>query len=147
VKLSPNLGTILVIVAAISVGMFAWTSVDVRAIGRTDPKRAATHKLPWGNFSETYSDGSAVGLMVGSSKREAIGAADAGGFIVQPSCWGDSRAGGASLYETSELRKMMLRQPVLCFEEAHDLRKGLIVRFHRDRVASIEVYYINSESL
>jgi hypothetical protein len=76
----------------------AFTSVDIRMIGRTDPKRAANYRLPWFNFSETYANGRALGIEIGSSKLEAIRAADRAGFVVRPSGWGDDRAGGADLY-------------------------------------------------
>lgn len=61
------------------------------------------------NFSETYFDGVALGIAVGSTKGEAIEAAERGGFEVSLSSLGDSRAGGAGLYEKSELLAAMLR--------------------------------------
>jgi hypothetical protein len=141
---------ILIVAAALGVigaGALAWRSIDVSEIGRTDPRRAANYRLPWGNFSEIYTDGSALGVVIGSTKRVAITTAERGGFVVQPSCWDDSRAGGASLYERSDLLATMLHQSILCFSDPQDLKKGMIIRFRNDRVVSIEVYYINSESI
>jgi hypothetical protein len=137
----------LVLIAAAAVGVIAWRSVDVREMGRSDPKRAANYRLPWSNFSETYTDGTALGVKVGSTKGETIKAAEGGRFVVEPSCWDDGRAGGASLYERSVLLATMLRQSTLCFSDSRDLRRGMIIRFRADRVASINVYYINSEAL
>lgn len=127
-------------------GAFALNSVDSREIGRTNPQRAANYRPPWFNFSETYSKGAALGVTVGSTKAEAIEAAEQAGLIVQPVCWGDDRAGGATLYERAELLAVMLRQSKLCFSY---LSKpgGMIVDFHDDRVRSVEVYYVNFEAI
>lgn len=125
----------------------ALAAVDAREIGRNDPKRAAHYRPPLFNFSETYRDGVVLGVAVGSTKAEAIEAAERAGFTVSPSGWGDDRAGGASLYERSELVATMLRQPYLDFNDAHDLKGGMIVDFRGDRVAAIRVYYINFEAI
>jgi hypothetical protein len=128
------------------VAMFALGSVDTREIGRSDPKSAANYRVPLRNFSETYTDGVALGISVGSAKAEAIAAAERGGFKVSPSGWGDSRAGASDLYEKRELLAMMLRQPYLIFDHAKD-RTAMIVEFRGDHVAAVKVYYINFEAI
>ena len=122
-------------------------ATHAREIGRSDPKMAANYRLPWFNFSETYIDGLALGVAVGSTKSEAIDAAERAGFTVQPGGWGDNRAGGAGLYERADLVAKMLRQPTLSFYDAGDLKRGMIVDFRGDRVAAIRVHYINFEAI
>jgi hypothetical protein len=56
---------------------------------------------------------------------------------------GDSRAEGTELYGRSELIAMMLRQQQLCYYDANDLKKGLIVDFLSGRVAVLNVYDIS----
>ena len=138
---------ILTIFSIAAVGAVTFAAADVREIGRSDPKRAANYRLPLFNFSETYTDGVALDVAIGSTKAEAIRAAERTGLTVQPSGWGDSRAGGADLYERSELVATMLRQPYLAFYDAADLKRGMIVDFRGDRVAAIRVYYINFEAI
>ena len=67
---------VLATVTVAGIAAIAFTSVDARAIGRTDPKRAAHYRLPWFNFSETYTDGQALGWHNGSA---AASTAPAGG--------------------------------------------------------------------
>jgi hypothetical protein len=140
-----------VILGGIATSMLAATlafaSVDVREIGRSNPKRAANYRLPWFNFNETYADGEALGVVVGSTKAEAIQAAERAGLIVGPSGWGDNRAGGASLYDRQTLLATMLRQPYLNFHDQGDGRRGMTIHFRGDRVARIDVYYINMEAI
>ena len=137
--------------AAVTVGAVAvvtsaaFSYVGARELGRSDPKQAANYRLPWFNFSETYTDGVALGIVLGSTKAEAIEAAERDGFTVEPSGWGDNRAGGADLYDRSTLHATMLRQPSLSFYDATDLSRVMIVRFREDRVASVDVHYINNE--
>ncbi len=88
-----------------------------------------------------------MGVAVGSTKVEAIKAAERGHLTVQPSGWGDSRAGGAELYERSELVATMLRQPYLAFYDPDDLKRGMIVDFKDNRVVAIRVHYINFEAI
>lgn len=142
-KVIGSITTVLVLALA---GSVALASVNVREIGRSNPKKAANYRLPWRNFSETYVDGSVLGVVVGSTKSEAIQAAERGGFTVGPSGWGDNRAGGATLYERPTLLATMLRQPYLNFNDEADLRRGMIVHFRGDRVTSVDVYYINTEA-
>jgi hypothetical protein len=127
--------------------MIAIASVDVREIGRSNPKKAANYRLPWFNFSETYVDGDVQGVVVGSTKMEAIQAAERAGLTVGPSGWGDNRAGGASLYDRQTLLATMLRQPYLNFHDAGDVRRGMTIHFRDDRVTSIKVHYINTEAI
>ncbi len=137
----------VIALAAVGVAVVALGSVDARQIGRTDPKRAANYRVPWFNFSETYVDGEALGVVIGSTRAEAIRAAERASFTVGPSGWGDNRAGGADLYTRPELLEMMRSQPHLNFSDASDTRRGMIVRFRGDRVVSVSIYYINSEAL
>jgi hypothetical protein len=139
-------GFILALSAA-SIAAVAITSVDARSIGRTDPKRASHYRLPWFNFAETYTDGQALGITTGSTKAEAIDAAMRAGLIVEPSGWGDNRAGGADLYERSELLATMLRQRHLNFYDPEDTKRGVTINFRGGRVASIHVFYINFEAI
>jgi hypothetical protein len=124
----------------------ALASVDVREIGRSNPKKAAAYRLPWFNFSETYVDGDVLGVAVGSTKIEAIHAAERAGLTVGPSGWGDARAGGASLYDRQTLLATMLRQPYLSFHDEGDTRRGMTIYFESDRVARVDVHYINNEA-
>jgi hypothetical protein len=128
-------------------GSVALASVDAREIGRSNPRRAANYRLPWFNFSETYVDGAVLGVVVGSTKAKAIQAAEQAGLSVDPSGWGDDRAGGASLYDRPTLLATMLKQPYLNFYDANDLRRGMTVRFRDGRVARIDVHYINTEAI
>lgn len=148
-KLLTKVVLIGLVAAAASLGVttLALASVDTRAIGRTDPKRAASYRLPWFNFSETYTDGAALGVTIGSSRGDAIRAADRAGFTVDPSGWGDNRAGGASLYSASALAAAMDHRPYLVFYDGSDLKRGMIVQFDGDRVAAVSVHYINSEAI
>jgi hypothetical protein len=125
-----------------SISAVVLNSADSRELGRSDPKRAARYIL---NFSENYTDGVVLGIAVGSTKTEAIQASERAGLTVNPGCWGDNRAGGASLYDKPQLNTAMLRQPHLCFYDADDLRKGLTVDFRGNHVTAIRVYYINIE--
>ena len=138
------LGGIAISLLAASV---AFASVDVREIGRSNPKKAANYRLPWFNFSETYVDGDVLGVAVGSTKMEAIQAAERAGLSVDPSGWDDNRAGGASLYDRQSLLATMLRQPYLNFHDAGDVRRGMTIHFRGDRVARIDVHYINTEAI
>ena len=133
--------------AVVGIAAVAITSVDARAIGRTDPKRAAHYRLPWFNFSETYTDGQVFGVSIGSTKEEAIEAATRAGFIVEPSGWGENRAGGAALYEEAELLATMRRQPYLNFYDPKDTQRGMTISFRANRVASVDVFYINFEAI
>ena len=141
------LGALAILLAAVAVGAAALRSVDVRAIGRTDPRRAASYQLPSFNFSETYTDGEVLGIAIGSTRAEAIEAAECAGFTVSPSGWGDNRAGGAALYSRPDLRRVMSRQQHLNYHDVSDSKRGLIISFRGDRVSSIKVYYINSEAV
>lgn len=136
---------IAVALIVISIAAVRLHGADIREIGRSDPKRAAHYRLPWFNFSETYIDGTVLGVAVNSTKLDAIHAAEKAGFTVEPSGWGDNRAGGASLYDRSNLFAIMLRQPYLCFFKSSDLREGMVVDFRSDHVTSVKVHYINSE--
>jgi len=130
--------------SVIGVAVMLNISVDSGEIGRTNPKRAA-YFSPWLNFSKIYTYGSVLGVDVGSTKSMAIQTIQRSGFVVEPSSWGDDRAGGADLYEPSELLATMLRQKHLSFYDPEDLKSGIILNFQGDRVASIEAYYINLE--
>ncbi|MEA1013712.1 hypothetical protein [Sphingosinicella sp. LY1275] len=136
--------------ATLAMGLAGWvalSSVDVREIGRTNPKQAANYRLPWFNFSETYAEGAVLGVVVGSTKAEAIQAAERAGLTVGPSGWGDNRAGGASLYDRRTLLATMLRQPHLNFHDRTDLRRGMTIHFDGDRVTRIDVHYIYTEAI
>jgi hypothetical protein len=137
----------LVVVGGVAALALAVGSADVRKIGRTDPKRAANYRLPWFNFSETYNDGSVLGVAIGSTKTEAIQAAERAGLVVEPGGWGDNRAGGADLYEKTDLLEIMLRQPNLHYYDPNDLKRGMTVEFRNDRVAAVNVFYINFEAI
>jgi len=131
----------LILVAA---GSATLTLVDVREIGRTDPKRAASYSPPLFNFSESYVEGAVLGVIVGSTKSEAIQAVEKAGLTVSPSGWGDNRAGGASLYDSTTLLKTMLRQPYLNFHHVTNISHGMTIHFNGDRVQRIDIHYINS---
>lgn len=137
----------LAVAAAGGIAVVAIASVDTRTIGRTDPKRAANYRLPWFNFYETYTEGEALGVRIGSSRDEAIQAAERAGLIVQPGGWGDNRAGGSDLYRRDELLQAMRLQPSLFYGDRTDTKRGMTVRFSDDRVVSVTVYYINSEAI
>jgi hypothetical protein len=139
--------TSLFAAAVVGVAAMAFTSVDARAIGRIDPKRAAHYRPPLFNFSETYTDGQVLDVTIGSSKTDAVDAATRAGFIVDPSGWGDNRGGGAELYEKSELLATMLRQQHLNFHDPKDTKRGMIINFRADRAASVDVFYINFEAI
>lgn len=68
------IGSVAMLAMALA-GSVALASVDAREIGRSNPKQAANYRLPWRNFSETYVDGAVLGVVVGSTKAEAIQAA------------------------------------------------------------------------
>lgn len=142
-------GKLVAIIAMLATlaGLIAFTAVDEREIGRENPKQAADYRLPWRNFSETYVDGTALGVTVGSTKIEAIEAAERAGLTVGPSGWGDNRAGGASLYDRPTLVATMLRQRYLNFHDKADTRRGMTIHFRGDLVQSIDVYYINTEAI
>jgi hypothetical protein len=133
--------------AFVFAGSVALASMNVRELGRSNPKQAANYRLPWRNFSATYVDGAALGVVVGSTKIEAIQAAERAGLTVEPSGWGDNRAGGASLYDPQTLLASMLRQPYLNFHDKGGGRRGLIVHFRGGRVARIDVHHINTEAI
>lgn len=141
------IGSVATVLLFALAGSVALASVDAREIGRSNPKQAANYFLPWRNFSETYIDGAVLRLVVGSTKSEAIQAAERGGFTVGPSGWGDNRAGGATLYDRPTLLATMLRQPYLNFSDEADLRRGMTIYFRGDRVTSIDVHYINTEAI
>ena len=131
----------------VTFGALKYASVDARKIGRTDPKRAAHYRPILFNFSETYTDGSALGVAVGSTKQQAIEAAEGAGFVVEPSGWGDNRAGGTELYSRATLLRTMLKQTHLAFYDPRDLSLGIIVNFREDRVGALHVHYINFEAI
>ena len=141
------IGGIAIALAIVMAGSVAVASVGVREIGRSNLKQAANYRLPWFNFSETYVDGAVLGVVIGSTTAEAIQAAERAGLTVGPSSWGDNRAGGASLYDRPTLLATMLRQPYLNFGDEVDLRRGMTIHFRDDRVARIDVYYINTEAI
>jgi hypothetical protein len=140
------IGSVAMLAIALA-GSVALASVDAREIGRSNPKQAANYRLPWRNFSETYVDGAVLGVVVGSTKAEAIQAAERAGLTVGLSGWGDNRAGGASLHDRPTLLATMLRQPYLNFSDEADLRRGLTIHFRGDRVTSVDVHYINTEAI
>ncbi|HEY0625025.1 hypothetical protein [Sphingomonas sp.] len=141
------LAGIVVAAAGLGAGAMAFASARSYEIGRTDPRRAAGYRPLFYNFSETYTDGTALGITIGSSKEQAIRAAEAGGFVVNPAGWGDARPGGAALYEPGELHRTMLRQDHLSFRDRRELWSGMILEFRNGRVRSVNVYYINFESV
>ena len=130
-----------------AVAAVANAAAEAREIGRSNPKKAANYRLPLFNFSETYTDGVVLGVAVGSTKADAIRAAERAGFTVSPSGWGDDRAGGADLYDRSELVTRMLRQPYLNFHAAYDRKGGMTIDFRGDRVVAVRVHYINFEAI
>lgn len=140
-------GVIATGLAVVLAGSVALASVDAREIGRRSPKQAANYRLPWFNFSETYNDGAVLGVVVGSTRTEAIQAAEQAGLTVEPSGWGDNRAGGARLYDRPTLLATMLRQQHLNFHDAADLRRGMTIYFRADRVERMDVHYINNEAI
>jgi hypothetical protein len=136
--------------ASIGVGAVAAatiTGAEAREIGRSNPEKAAYYRPPLFNFSETYKDGVVLGVAVGSARADAIRAAERGGYTVSPSGWGDNKAGGADLYERSELVAAMLRRPTLHFEAADDGKSGMTLDFSEDRVVAVHVHYINFEAI
>lgn len=140
---------IISIVAVIGVAALyslTFAATGARELGRNDSKAAANYRLPWFNFSQTYTDGAALGVLVGSTKVQAIEAAERAGLIVQPSGWGDDRAGGADLYQRRALVHAMPRQPNLNFSNPIG-KRGMTVDFCDGRVAAIRVHYINSEAI
>lgn len=135
------------IVLAVGIGIWALAYARSYELGRTDPHRAASYRPPLFNFSETYTDGTALGIAIGASREAAIRAAEAGGYIVVPAGWGDDRPGGAALYEPSDLHRTMLRQNQLSWRDPRGVWSGMIVEFRDGRVHSVNVYYINFEMM
>lgn len=133
--------------AAVAVTAVAFNSVDAREIGRSDPKRAANYQLPWFNFSETYVEGVVLGAAMGSTRADAIKAAESANFKVETSSWGDNRAGQSDLYERLVLLATMLRQPYLNFTDTADVRRGMTLHFRGDRLTRVDVHYINTEAI
>jgi hypothetical protein len=121
----------------------AYVSVDERELGRTDPRRAAFYSGLLGNFSETYTDGSAIGFTIGMSKAEALDAAVKAKLIVQPDSWGDYRAGGASLYTPEELRAQAMSSENFYPRFRRDRLTADLI-FDQDRLRSISVRYYNN---
>jgi hypothetical protein len=138
---------IVALIGTAAIGALSFAAVDAREIGRSDPRKAARFRPPLFNFSETYTDGSVLGVAVGSTRAEAIGAAERVGLTVQPSGWGDNRAGGATLYERSELLATMLRQPHLDFFDPKGPKGGMTMWFRGGRVVAIGIYYVNFEAI
>lgn len=141
------LGSISTAGAMVWAGSVVLASMDVRQIGRSNPKEAANYRPPWLNFAETYVDGEVLGVAVGSTRAEAIHAAKRANLTVEPSGWGDNRAGGASLYDEPRLLATMLRPQHLNFHDEADLRRGMTIHFRGDRVERIDVHYINTEAI
>src|SRR5437764_11506030 len=76
-------------------------------IGRTRPDIAGLLRPPLFDFGQTYPSGSAAGFTVGMSKPVAGTTARRLKFAIEPSCWGDFRAGGESLYSDSQIGARM----------------------------------------
>ena len=130
---------------ALAVGLCtAFLLIDTRTMGRTDPQRAASFRL---NFVETYLTGSVLGLQIGQSKLAAIKSAEQAGFELQPTSWGDNRAGGADLYGRSELIEKAMGQNVIPMGGRTNTKQGLTLYFKKDRLRAIEVIYINFENI
>ena len=137
------------VIAAAAVSIIAGTAiayfnVDERALGRTNPRRAAFYSPPLGNFVETYADGTALGFTVGMPKERALQLATKSGFTVEPISWGDNRAGGAELYTADELRAKAMTVDSLHMSTDREDVELLTLNFDRDRVRSITVGYINN---
>jgi hypothetical protein len=135
--------SIIAIASIAAIAAVKLAAPHARELGRSDPKRAAYYRLPWFNFAETYTDGAALGVSIGSTKLEAINAAERAGLVVEPGGWGDHRAGQADLYQRPALVDAMLRQPYLDFHEPKG-KTAMTVNFGNDRVVAIRIYYINS---
>lgn len=122
----------------------AYVRGDEKEIGRTNPRLAASYSPPWGNFVETYTDGTALGFTVGMPRESALEAAAKSGFTVAPNSWGDNRAGGSSLYTAKELRRQAMLAETLDFESKNENVEVLYMSFNRNRIRSITVGYINN---
>ena len=144
---SRNATIIVATVIVLALGWSYLSTVYARDIGRTNPCAAANFQLPWFNFSETYTEGLALGVAVGSTKAEAIRSAEQSGMQVDPSGWSDNRAGGVDLYGPMELHSKMLQQPYLIFHDPENLEGSMIINFRKDRVSNVEVYCINTEAI
>ncbi len=129
--------------SGIAISAVELANINVREIGRSDPRRAAHYS--WVNFDETYTDGIVLGVAINSTKIEAIQTAEKAGFEVEPGRWGDGRAGGASLYDRPTLLAFMLRQNALSFSMSSGVSEGMEIRFTADKVVAIRVYYVNFE--
>ena len=137
----------LAFVAALLIWIAVSRFANPREIGRTDPRRAANYMPLLRNFDETYTTGTVLGIAMGASLTESIKRAELEGFEVDPGCWGDNRAGQASLYQRSELQSIMLKQSKLCWTDHTQTRRGMIINYRDAKVVSINLYYINSEAI
>ena len=134
-------------VAALLIWLVVSRFADPREIGRTDPRRAANYQPLLRNFDETYTTGAVLGIEMGASLPESIKKAELAGFEVMPGCWGDNRAGQASLYERHELLAKMQEQSKLCWTDPVQTRRGMTINYRDGKVASILLYYINTEAI
>jgi hypothetical protein len=134
------LGALVVVVSSCT----AFLLVDTRTIGRTDLRRAASFRF---NFVETYSTGSVLGVKIGQTKLAAIQSAEQAGFQLQPSAWGDNRAGGANLYERSELLEKAMKMDTIHMGGRTDTKQAIELRFNENRLIAIKLLYINFENI
>lgn len=111
-------------------------------IGRSNPSLASLFRPIWFNFNETYVDGQAMGFAIGTGKDEVIAAVFENGYEVQPSCWGDNRAGGESLYTRNELIDAMQSRDAICIGAD---RTSIILRFSEATLRSVEVTFVRNE--
>ena len=133
---------IAVVALALTV-LYALASIGfAREIGRTNPALAGYLRLPLFNFSAKYRTGAAMGFQIGSSRFEVFQKIQSRQFVIEPACWGDYRAGGASLYTSDALLAKARTQSRVCLRAP---KASVTLRIERGYLESIEIAYVRNE--
>jgi hypothetical protein len=115
-------------------------------VGRSSPRTASLLRPPLFNFSETYKDGRVLVFEVGMSKRELHNVVFSDSRIkIDPSCWGDYRAGGAKFYSRGQIANALRDNSVICVDYAEE--GFLTIKTVGETVTEIQSYYIRTELL
>src|SRR5687768_5622663 len=107
VKRCITVSCVLLVAIYASVSVMASTS-----IGRHRPGLASLFHPPLFNFVHTYVDGNVMDFTIGMTRSDLIKVIANNKYTVDLSCWGDLRAGGASLYTADQITEMVLKQDV-----------------------------------
>lgn len=118
--------------------------VSAKHVGRSSPRIASLLKPPLFNFDATYRNGQVLVFRVGMSKREMQELIDRERRLeVDPSCWNEPLASGASSYTRGEIAEAIERNSVSCIRY-----KGeglLIIKTTGDAISEIQSSYIRNE--